>query len=235
MPTPAEERSTGRGFAWLLTGAGSIGLLAAVVLLVEKFALLRDPTYVPSCSINPVLSCGSVMSTPQAEAFGFPNPLLGVVGFTIVTTVGVALLAGAQPARWFWLGLQAGTTAGLVFVHWLIVQSLYRIGALCPYCMVVWVVTIALFVAVTARNVTSRALPGPPALARAAGYRSTVVAVWLLVVAVLVTVRFWDYWAMVLRDGMSPLGWIVVGGGLYAAMLAVVVTHRRHAGGRGPS
>ncbi|WP_443082068.1 vitamin K epoxide reductase family protein [Terrabacter sp. C0L_2] len=200
---------------------------------MEKFALLRDPTYVPSCSINPVLSCGSVMSTPQAEAFGFPNPLLGVVGFTVVATIGVALLAGARPTRWFWLGLQAGTTAGFVFVHWLIVQSLYRIGALCPYCMIVWVVTITLFVAVTARNVTARALPAPRVLMRAARYPSTIVAVWLLVVVVLVAARFWDYWALVLRDGMSPLGWIAVGGGLYVAMLALVVSYRRKPTGTG--
>ena len=33
-----------------------------------------------------------------------------------------------------------------MFVHWLIFQSLYRIGALCPYCMVVWAVTISLLV-----------------------------------------------------------------------------------------
>ena len=35
-----------------------------------------------------------------------------------------------------------------MFVHWLIFQSLYRIGALCPYCMVVWAVTIPLLVVV---------------------------------------------------------------------------------------
>ena len=36
----------------------------------------------------------------------------------------------------------------MVFIHWLIFQSLYRIGALCPYCMVVWAVTIPLLVVV---------------------------------------------------------------------------------------
>ncbi|MEI8410760.1 MULTISPECIES: vitamin K epoxide reductase family protein [unclassified Kribbella] len=116
----------------LLLG-GLIGLAASAVLTVEKIAILRDPAYVPSCSINPVLSCGSVMTRPQAEVFGFPNPLLGIAGFAVVATVGAALLAGATFRRWFWLGLQAGVTFGAGFVHWLIFQSLYRIGALCPY------------------------------------------------------------------------------------------------------
>jgi hypothetical protein len=50
------------------------------VLAVERYALLADPAYVPTCSLNPVLNCGSIMASSQAEAFGFPNPLLGVAG-----------------------------------------------------------------------------------------------------------------------------------------------------------
>lgn len=216
-------------FAWLLTVCGGIGLLAAAILLVEKMALLRDPAYVPSCSINPVLSCGSIMTTPQAEAFGFPNPLLGVASFSVVTTIGVTLLAGARPARWFWRGLQAGTTAGLVFVHWLILQSLYRIGALCPYCMIVWVVTIALFVAVTSHNLASRAIPAPDAVTRLTAYAPTLVVAWLLVIAALIAVRFWDYFSMLLRAGLPPVSWLAAGGGLCLAILAAVVVHRNAA------
>ncbi len=68
---------------WVLI-AGVIGLAAAFTLTVEKIEILINPAYVPSCSINPVLSCGSVMITPQASVFGFPNPLIGIVAFTVV-------------------------------------------------------------------------------------------------------------------------------------------------------
>jgi uncharacterized membrane protein len=74
----------------------------------------------------------------------------------VVAAVGAALLAGAAFHRWFWLGLQAGVTFGFVFVHWLIFQSLYRIGALCPYRMIVWAVTISIFWYVTLRNLPAR-------------------------------------------------------------------------------
>jgi len=57
---------------WVLAIGGGGGFGAAFLLLVEKIAFLEDPAYVPSCSINPVLSCGSVMNTPQAAVFGFP-------------------------------------------------------------------------------------------------------------------------------------------------------------------
>lgn len=184
-----------RATAWALTGAGLLGLAAAVVLLVEKVALLANPAYVPSCSINPVLSCGSVMNTPQAAAFGFPNPILGVAGFAALLTIGVVLLTGASLPGWFWWSIQAGTTFGVLFVHWLIFQSLYRIGALCPYCMLVWVAAITAFVATSSHNLRTGRLPVPGRLQEAATYAPTVVTAWLVAIAALATVRFWDYWS----------------------------------------
>ena len=193
QPT-AQIEAVGRGTVWSLTLAGLTGLAAAFVLLVEKIALLTDPTYVPSCSINPVLSCGSVMNTDQAAAFGFPNPILGVAGFTALLTVGVVLMARVSLPGWFWWGIQAGTTFGVVFVHWLIFQSLYRIGALCPYCMIVWVAAITAFAAATAHNVRTGRLPVPARLRGIASYGPIVVTVWLVVIAGLIVIQFWDYW-----------------------------------------
>ncbi|MFY1683706.1 vitamin K epoxide reductase family protein [Micromonospora sp. WMMD730] len=186
-----------RIIGWVLAVCGAIGSAAALTLTIEKINLLTDPSYRPSCSINPILSCGSVMTTPQAAAFGFPNPLIGIVGFSVVTTIGVAVLAGARLPRWFWLGLQLGVTFGIGFVHWLIFQSLYRIGALCPYCMVVWVVTIAIFWYVTLRNVhheqlfTSRGA----VLLR---YHTVVLTVWYLIIVALIGEQFWFYWRTLL-------------------------------------
>lgn len=183
----------------LLTTTSAIGLLAAVVLLVEKIFLIEDPTYTPTCSIDPILSCGSVMLTWQAEAFGIPNPIIGIVGFSVTLAIGAGLAAGARYRRWYWIGLQAGVTFGVVFVHWLIYQSLYSIGALCPYCMVVWVVTIPIFWYVTLHNLQSGNIRVPPRLGplvgAAARNHGVILTVWYLVIALLVTVRFWDHWA----------------------------------------
>ena len=192
--TAQQEPIVGRGTAWALALAGGVGRVAAFILLVEKIALLTDSTYVPSCSINPVLSCGSVMNTDQAAAFGFPTPILGVAGFTALLTIGVVLLTRATLPGWFWWGIQAGTTFGVVFVHWLIFQSLYRIGALCPYCMIVWVATITAFVTATAHNARAGRLRLPSRLRAFAAYGPSVVTVWLVVIAGLITIEFWDYW-----------------------------------------
>lgn len=187
---------------WLLLCGGLVGLVASLVLTVERIALILDPSYVPSCSINPVLSCGSVMTTPQASAFGFPNSLLGIAGFAVVTTSGAALLAGARLRRWYWLGLLAGATAGVVFVHWLIIQSLYRIGALCPYCMVVWAVTIPIFWYVTLHTLgrTDHALTTRwrPALDTLIGYHTVALTLWAVIILTLIAHRFWSYWSQLL-------------------------------------
>lgn len=195
-PSPTEQRE--RRLALLLVCGGAVGLLAAATLLIEKIALLKDPEYVPTCSIDPILSCGSVMTTPQAEVFGFPNPIVGIVGFAAVVTTGVVLLARAQLPRWYWIGLQAGVTFGVVFVHWLMFQSLYRIGALCPYCMVVWVVTIPIFLYTTLFNLAAGHLGTPRWAAgiarRVDAYRGVVLTSWYLAIVGLILVRFWDYW-----------------------------------------
>ena len=197
LRAPAERKSP--ALAWLLTVGGTFGLIAAVALLVEKIRLIQDPTYVPTCSISPLLSCGSIMNSAQAEVFGFPNPILGVAGFPVVATVGIALLAGATFRRWFWLGLQVGTTFGAVFVHWLIFQSLYRIQALCPYCMAVWAVTIPLFWYVSLHNLRAGHLRLPTTTGRRAAvlieYHGVVLTAWFLAIVAAITAQFWTYWS----------------------------------------
>ncbi|WP_306416179.1 vitamin K epoxide reductase family protein [Micromonospora okii] len=201
--TPADADAgavlSDRLVGWVLTVGGLVGALAAFVLTVEKTALLKNPAYVPSCSINPVLSCGSIMSTGQAEAFGFANPLIGLVTFPVVAATGAAVLGRVRLPRWWWLALQAGAVFGVGFVHWLFFQSLYRIGALCPYCMVVWVVMVVLFTYTTLYNLDRGHLPAPrrpvDALVRV---HSAVPTLWLLILAVLIGVQFWHYWRTLL-------------------------------------
>jgi uncharacterized membrane protein len=99
--------------AWWVLIAGVIGLIASFTLTVEKIKILLNPSYVPSCNINPIVSCGSVMATPQASVLGFPNSLIGIAGFTVVAVTGVLAVAKVPLPRWYWVGLTAGTLADL--------------------------------------------------------------------------------------------------------------------------
>ncbi len=194
-----KETTTDRIIKWLLPIGGAIGFLAAFILTVEKIAILKDPSYVPSCNISPLLSCGSVMITKQASAFGFPNSLIGIAGFAVVVTIGMGIWAGATYKRWFWLGLEAGTIFGVLFIHWLFFQSVYRIGALCPYCMVVWSVTIPIFWYTTLYNLQTGVITTPPKLRKAIAFAQThhadILLTWYALIIAAILTHFWYYWS----------------------------------------
>lgn len=184
---------------YILVICGSIGLLCALIIMYDKVELLKNPAFRPNCDLNPVVSCGSVMESKQANAFGFPNPFIGMVGFSVVITIGMAILAGATKLkRWFWLGLQFGTIFGLLFVHWLFYQSVYNINALCPYCMVVWIMTITLFWYVTLYNIQTGVIKLKGNLQKAGlfarRHHLDILVLWLLVIAALILKHFWYYY-----------------------------------------
>ena len=134
-PVPAVARHRPFGLVLLVTGV--VGWVASAILVLERLELYEDAGHITSCDINPWVSCGRVMGTWQSELFGFPNPLIGIVAFAVVLATAMMVLSGAKPGRWYWVGLQAGVTLGMVFVAWLWFQALYEIYILCLYCMIV--------------------------------------------------------------------------------------------------
>ena len=186
-PLPPMTRD--RPFAWLLLITGVVGWLASGALVLEKLEVLKDPSHVTVCDVNPWISCGQVMQTWQGSVFGFPNMFMGIVAFAVVITTAMGMLAGATFARWYWLGLQTGVTLGFAFVVWLWSQALYSIHILCPFCMVVWAAMIPLFVWVTVRNVTHGVIGLPAGATRILGDSGWIITA-LLYVAVIATIFF---------------------------------------------
>ncbi|MDQ0736306.1 vitamin K epoxide reductase family protein [Arthrobacter agilis] len=178
-------------FGIMLVATGAVGWVAAGILVLEKLELYRDPAHVTSCDINPWVSCGRVMETWQSELFGFPNPFIGLVGFMAIITTGMALLAGARFARWYWAALQTGVTLGSVFAVWLWSQALFDIYILCLYCMIVWAAMIPLFILTTLRNMVHGIIPAPAALTRwLAAWVGPVIVLTYIAVAASVFFRF---------------------------------------------
>ena len=193
---PSDESRVSAASAWWVLIAGVIGLIASATLTIEKIELLLNPSYVPSCNLNPIVSCGSVMTTPQASALGFPNSLIGIAAFSVVTVTGLLAVTKVRLPQWYWVGITLGTLAAAGFVHWLIFQSLYRIGALCPYCMVVWVATISLLVVVASIAFGPSGSEGGNVIARELyHWRWSIATLWFTAVFLMIVARFWDYWS----------------------------------------
>ncbi|PID32374.1 Vitamin K epoxide reductase [Candidatus Saccharibacteria bacterium] len=133
-----------RNFALVLVVTGVVGMFASFVLTMDKMHTLQNPDYNPACNINPVISCGSVMKSAQAEVFGIPNSLLGFAGFAMVVSTGMSLLAGARMAAWFWRAWMVGMAVGLGGLLYLYVQSVFVLQTLCLYCMATWVILVPL-------------------------------------------------------------------------------------------
>ena len=182
---------------WILIVCGIIGIIASVMITIEKFDLIQNPHYQPVCDLNPIISCGNVMKSKQANAFGFMNTYVGLVGFPVVLTIGMAMLAGAKFKKWFWLGLEIGLTFGVGFAYWLLFESAFRIHALCPYCLSVDVViTVAWWY--TTLSIFHNGYLKLPARMKQVGqftklHHLDILMFWFLVVITIILHHFWYY------------------------------------------
>ena len=177
---------------WLI-GAGLIALISSAILVYERLQIYIDAGHSTVCDINALLSCGTVMRTPQAEAFGFPNPFIGLVGFSIVVTIGASMMAGAQFKKWFWVCMNIGMAAATAFIMWLWYQTTFQINALCLFCMIVWVMTITLFVKTTVRNVSAGVIPAAQSMRESArGWSWFAISLWLILIFGIIVIRFFE-------------------------------------------
>jgi uncharacterized membrane protein len=195
------ELTLQRTWPYILTIGGLIGFFASFELTLDKIKLLQNPGAVLNCNLSPLVSCGSVIKTNQAAVAGFPNSLMGIAGFAVVIAIGMALIAGLQPQklkRWFWWGLQAGTILAIGLLTWLQYQSIFTIRALCPWCMVVWTVTLPIFWYSTLYNLRSGAIPTPKSLKGTAAFmqkhHGDILVLWYASIIFIILNHFWYYW-----------------------------------------
>ena len=187
--------------AWIfgtMLFSSMISLIASFVLSVDAIKLAADPTAELSCNINEVISCGTVAAAWQSQLFGFPNAFLGLVAEPVVITLAVACLGGVRFPRWFMFAAQVVYTIGLGLAYWLFYQSMFHIGALCPWCLLVTVSTTLVFATLTHVNIRDHNLFMPARLQTALvrGLQTNldlvIVVIWLLILVLAVVVKYGD-------------------------------------------
>ncbi|MDO5501627.1 MAG: vitamin K epoxide reductase family protein [Actinomycetia bacterium] len=130
-----------------------LSLIASWVLAYDAIVLARNPDAILACSINEILDCARVGSTWQANVWGFPNAFFGLIGEPVVMTIAVASLSGVRFPRWFMFTANIGYLLGVIFAYWLLYQSTFVIGALCPWCLLVTFATTFVFASMTNWNI----------------------------------------------------------------------------------
>lgn len=139
-------------FAITLIVTGVVGWWAAFSLTLDKIAVLKHADAVLDCNVSVLVQCGKNLGSWQGSVLGFPNPIIGLAAWVAPIIVGVSLLAGARFARWYWILFDLGVAGAMAFVIWLMSQSIFVLGTLCPWCMLTWSMVIPLFFTVTVRN-----------------------------------------------------------------------------------
>ncbi len=180
----------------LSIGGGVIGFVASFVLTVERFELAADPRL----RADVQLQSGAELRFGDGQAAGravrIPEPAARYRRVRGGDHHRCGDLRGRTPGGLV-LGRSAGgRDRGDGFICWLIYSSLYSIGALCPYCMVVWAVTLPIFVFVSVRNAHASGLTSRSGVALAvARSHALILALAVTLVVVLIAVRFWSYWS----------------------------------------
>lgn len=188
-----------RAHSWILLVGALIGLLASFTLTYDTMRVASDAGYLPACSLNPVLSCVSVMESEPGSVIGsIPNSMFGIVAFSLLVTFASLLLLGSSFSKRVWQLAVIAAGIGFVFVHYLIYESLFRIQSLCPWCMATWTVVTPIFVLIFANYLgMSDQLPQGLRKFVTANYLNIIV-LWFLAVAALILVNFWSYWQTLL-------------------------------------
>jgi uncharacterized membrane protein len=152
--TPAPRRP--RWLAPLTATLSVLGLLVSAYLTYEH---LTDNATL-ACSVNGVVDCAKVTSSPWSGFLGVPVAPLGLVFFAVT-------LALCLPAAWRRADRRldavrlAWVTVGLGMALYLVWAELFRIHAICLWCTGVHVLTFALWVAVLFGQILTE--PGDPA------------------------------------------------------------------------
>ncbi|WP_233125981.1 vitamin K epoxide reductase family protein [Rothia sp. ND6WE1A] len=175
----------------LLTGI--LAFASSAMLVYEHLQIAKDASHVSVCDMNAILNCGTVMRTPFAEAFGFPNPYIGLVGYAITITIATAILAGARFSRWYWLCMNVGHVLAFCFILYLWFNTTFVIGALCLFCMIVWIMQTILMTKTTAYNIQTGVIPAPEHIRHAvAGWSWFVVILIFVLLFGIIIIHFFD-------------------------------------------
>lgn len=148
--------------AWVLVASAilvTIGLADAAYLTITHFS----EQVRLACSDSGTINCARVTTSPQSYILGIPVAVLGLAYFLVAAAL-CSPPAWRSPEPLVRYARLAWAIGGVGMVVYLVYAELFEIDAICLWCSLVHVVTIALFVVVA---VGEALLEGAPSGLRA--------------------------------------------------------------------
>lgn len=165
---PSEHQIAGGAplpYALLVFVCSLIGMGASIGLLLSERSLLSNPDKTLSCDINPLVGCSDFLTSQYNTAFfSVPNAVWGLAFFSAMAALSVAWLAGAHFSTWLWRLICVGMVGASAWLVWFWYVSFFVKGSMCPFCLVIWCVTIPLVIHTWIRAVQGGHLPCTPQL-----------------------------------------------------------------------
>lgn len=122
-----------------------VGLVVSGYLTYVHLRLHADPGWRSACDIDPQLSCDAVVLSSYGSIRGTPISIVGVWFYLVAIAVVVSALRGSgwgfprSPAVVLFVGAAVATA----FSVFLATISIAWLGALCPLCVIVYAINIA--------------------------------------------------------------------------------------------
>lgn len=124
----------GLGWWWAVLVGGLAGIGFTGTQIVEKIAILDDPTTTLACDVNAVMSCTNVLNAWQSSVLGPPNSAIGAVMFAVLASGGLAGVLRTRASRAYLLTMWGLAVFFLCFASWFMYETAFSIGNLCLWC-----------------------------------------------------------------------------------------------------
>jgi len=172
------------------------GIAASLILSIEYLTLLKDSGTKLSCDLSSIVSCSSVMKSSEANIFGFPNPYIGLISYSIFLTFGVLMLLNDSFPKFLKRLALIGSFVGFAFSYFLLFASVFKLNKICPYCILSCVSATNIFFAMVIFSLNQELIGIPEKFKGSIqnfitkGWYVPVIAVWYVVVVGMVVIKF---------------------------------------------
>jgi len=130
-----------------------IGLYVSFNLTIDSISILKNANKLLPCTVSSAINCLSVMKSKEADVLGFPNSLLGIMGYSMILVTGIVFLTGNIKKKIFLVLAEIGVLGAVVFSYWLLFESVTTIQVLCPLCILSCISATNIFFALTLYNI----------------------------------------------------------------------------------
>lgn len=119
-----------------------VGVIDAAYLTYEHFARVIPPCHISKIFFF-IINCQNVLESKYAIIFGIPLALIGLIHYSLLTTIIILALTKNKKIFWVWILLQS-TVGALASLYFMYVQF-FIIRSICIYCTISAIISLSLF------------------------------------------------------------------------------------------